>query len=242
MTDARLAYSLETLRDEVNARWPARDKASDGWIGNADHQATPSDHNPNEAGVVCALDITNDPGSGADMGKLAELLRVNRHPDLKYVIVHWDRRMFSAYEAHGVPAFTWRDYHGAAATELHVSVGVGRDGQSVEPYDDRDSWFSPSVPAPGVDPTQEEDDMTGRAIAYHQGHTYAFKRGDDGQVWYSLDGAGFENAIPNGRIGSAPSIAFAPNGQLVVCGKGADDDKTWCVALDGQKWSDWFTL
>lgn len=155
MTDARLAYSLETLRDEVNARWPGRNKASDGWIGNPAHQATRSDHNPNADGVVCALDLTNDPGSGADMGQLAEMLRLNRHPDVKYVIRHWDRQMFSAYPAHGVEPFTWREYTGAGASELHVSVGVGRDGESVEPYDDRDSWFVTATPSAPQEPTQE---------------------------------------------------------------------------------------
>lgn len=157
MTQPRLADSLVTLRNEVDARYPMRNKDSDGWIGNEAHQATASDHNPNADGVVCAIDLTNDPASGADMAVIAERLRNLRHPDVKYVIRHWDRQMFSAYEAHGVPPFTWRDYSGAAARELHVSVGRGRDGQSVEPYDDTTSWFAP-VDAPTPPQTSQPND------------------------------------------------------------------------------------
>lgn len=166
MTEPRLAFSLEVLRNEVDARYPLRNKASDGWLGNAAHQAMPSDHNPNAADVVCALDLTNDPASGADMAVVAEVLRTRPHPDVKYVIRHWDRMMFSAYKAHGVDPFTWRPYSGAGATELHVSVGVGRDGQSVEPYDDRlPSWFAPAndpmhPPAPSPSPSTGPDPQT----------------------------------------------------------------------------------
>lgn len=63
-----LAPSLVALRNEVNARWPRRDKASDGWIGDASHSARKSSHNPDYAngGVVRGLDIDvddNDPSS-----------------------------------------------------------------------------------------------------------------------------------------------------------------------------------
>src|SRR4051794_9209283 len=59
----RLAKALETLRSQVNAAHPTRRKASDGWIGDTAHSARKSDHNPNSAGVVCALDMTHDPGT-----------------------------------------------------------------------------------------------------------------------------------------------------------------------------------
>lgn len=53
-----LAPSLRTLRNEVNARWPNRDKSLDGWIGDAAHRARRSEHNPDKNGIVRALDIT----------------------------------------------------------------------------------------------------------------------------------------------------------------------------------------
>lgn len=55
-----LAPSLAVLRAEINARWPGRDKASDGWIGDTAHQSTRSDHNPNSRGSVNAIDIDED--------------------------------------------------------------------------------------------------------------------------------------------------------------------------------------
>jgi hypothetical protein len=69
----RLAASLAVLRDEVNRRWPDRDKSSDGWIGDAAHATRDSDHNPfiidsNGVGVVRALDIDAGEGDNHEIG------------------------------------------------------------------------------------------------------------------------------------------------------------------------------
>ncbi|MDG4766606.1 hypothetical protein O7632_21270 [Solwaraspora sp. WMMD406] len=39
-----LAPSLQRLRNEIDARWPDRDRASDGWIGAAAHAASTAGH------------------------------------------------------------------------------------------------------------------------------------------------------------------------------------------------------
>jgi hypothetical protein len=66
-----LAPALVTLRNEVDAKFPNRDKASDGWIGDSSHAARPSDHNPDwndpspYTGIVRAIDVDidgNQPG------------------------------------------------------------------------------------------------------------------------------------------------------------------------------------
>jgi hypothetical protein len=47
---AVLTRALARLRADVNTRFPNRDKASDGWIGDKAHQQTISGHNPDESG------------------------------------------------------------------------------------------------------------------------------------------------------------------------------------------------
>lgn len=131
----RLARSLETLRDEVNAIAPGRSRKSDGTIGDTAHQRGASDHNPTPAGVVCALDLTHDPAGGADMRRIAEHIRTRRHPCLRYVI--FDRRIASASSG-----WAWRPYTGSNphTKHCHVSVGNGPDGKSTGGYDDTSPW------------------------------------------------------------------------------------------------------
>ena len=131
---ARLANSLIKLRDQVNAEWPNRSKVSDGWIGDAAHASVASDHNPNSAGVVTALDITNHPGY-FDAHALADRLRANRHPNLKYIISN--RRIAGDWTG-----WNWQAYNGSNPHDkhIHVSVGRGSDGKSTPPYDDTNAW------------------------------------------------------------------------------------------------------
>lgn len=42
--------ALDEARDQLNARFPNRDKSSDGGIGNLAHQVEPSSHNPDKTG------------------------------------------------------------------------------------------------------------------------------------------------------------------------------------------------
>lgn len=121
----RLAKSLEQLRAQVNEAYPNRSKASDGTIGDAAHAATASDHNPNPQGVVCAFDITNDPRNGLDAHTLADRLRTNRHPDLKYIISN--SRITGAWTGWNWWAYTGVNPH---SSHVHISVGEGPDGQS----------------------------------------------------------------------------------------------------------------
>lgn len=130
----RLAKSLETLRNQVNAAYPTRSKASDGTIGDAAHASGASDHNPNANGVVAALDLTHDPARGFDAHALAEHLRKNRHPNLRYVISN--ARIAGAWTN-----WEWRPSSGHTQ-HVHISVGdlnVG-DGQTTGRYDDTTAW------------------------------------------------------------------------------------------------------
>lgn len=126
----RLAKSLETLRAQVNKAYPKRSKVSDGTVGDLSHAARASDHNPNAAGVVTAMDITHDPAKGVDTWKLAEILRQNKDPRIKYVISNG--RIFSSQTS----PWQWRPYTGANkhAQHVHVSVLAGTNGDSTEPW------------------------------------------------------------------------------------------------------------
>lgn len=146
----RVAKSLDVLLAEIDEVAPNRSKASDGTIGDDAHRGTDSDHNENDAGVVCAEDFTHDPGDGADMNEISEHLRKRNHPAVKYVI--WNRRIWSkARNSEG-----WREYHGSNPHDkhMHVSVGVGSDGHSTGPYDNTSPWgiadldTDPTTPKP----------------------------------------------------------------------------------------------
>ncbi|MFC4333854.1 peptidoglycan-binding protein [Salininema proteolyticum] len=145
MNSWRLARSLERLRDEINALAPGRSTRSDGTIGDRAHQGTASDHNPNAQGVVCAMDITHDPGAGVDIDALTDHLvhPDNRHPSVKYVIAN---RLIAGIHT----GWSWRSYYGSNphTAHMHISVGRGPDGQSTGPYDDTSTW---GIAAPAHD-------------------------------------------------------------------------------------------
>ncbi len=135
----RVATCLLGLRDEVDARWPDRDKRSDGTIGDTAHQQTKSDHNPNEAGVVRALDIDVD-GIAADV--LAEHLRQcgqsgdRRLRDGGYVI-------FNHRIASEVGGWGWRAYSGQDPHTSHIHLSVSRDAAG---YDASGGWDVDGMP------------------------------------------------------------------------------------------------
>jgi hypothetical protein len=186
----RVAKSLDVLLAEINSIAPNRSKASDGSIGDEDHQAAgSSDHLPNDADVVCARDYTHDPDDGADMHVIAEQLRKRNHPAVKYVI--WNRRIWSkARNSEG-----WRAYSGSNphTKHMHVSAGVGSDGHSTGPYDDTTPWgIASSDNGMG-------DDMIG------------LKQGDEGEQVKALQGlltrSGFSPGVHDGQYGSKTAAA-----------------------------------
>jgi hypothetical protein len=142
---ARIAKSLDVLRDELDEEFPRRSKSSDGWIGDAAHAARESDHNPNSADVVQALDITHDPAGGLDAGKIADKLLASKDSRIKYLISNG--RIGSSYATGGVPAWTWRPYTGSNAHRQHFHISVVDDPIK---YDSTERWniTSDMVPEP----------------------------------------------------------------------------------------------
>jgi hypothetical protein len=124
--NVRIAKALDILRSQINTLAPERSKRSDGWIGDAAHQAGTSDHNPwvreGGVGIVTALDITHDPGHGCDCGALVEALRASQDARIKYII--WNRRIANSAPIHGKPAWEWRPYGGSNPHDHHFHLSV----------------------------------------------------------------------------------------------------------------------
>lgn len=150
----RVAASLLALRDQVNAAWPTRNRASDGTIGDPAHQSRSSDHNPwireGSVGVVSALDITHDPNSGCDAGKIAGWVRTSRDSRVKYMI--FNKRICNSSAVNGVAAWTWRAYGGPNPHTKHIHISV-KATKSL--YDSSAPWALQGVPEPAdpISPT-----------------------------------------------------------------------------------------
>lgn len=176
----RLARSLDVLSAEIRAAAPGTTIWS---IGDQAHASTWSDHNPNAAGVVCAIDVLGN--AGLDLAKLAETVRragAAGHPAAKYVIYY--RRIAGRHTG-----WQWRKYTGTNphTSHVHVSVGVGSDGRSTGPYDDTAPW-GVAGPGGGGDPL------------------IGLRKGDEGDAVYALQNilrrAGFDAGPSDGIYGS----------------------------------------
>lgn len=134
----RVAKSLLTLRDQIDKTYPDRDKASDGTIGDEDHQNRASDHNPwYGPGIVTAIDITHDPSAGVDIDRLTDELQASRDPRIKYVIANgliMDTRP-------GYHPWQWVPYHGTNPHTRHMHVSC----VAAPACDDTRPWNLPSL-------------------------------------------------------------------------------------------------
>lgn len=126
----RLAESLKTLRKQLNAANPARDKVSDGSIGDANHSSRSSDHNPNPAGVVCAIDVTHNQTRGINCHELARSLQSSRDKRIKYLI-------FNGQITQKTDITKWKPYTGKNAHKQHLHISVASDAKL---YDDAKEW------------------------------------------------------------------------------------------------------
>lgn len=153
----RVAKSLDRLLLQINAKWPTRRKSSDGSIGNAEHAARSSDHNPwvtdGDMGVVTARDFTHDPAHGFDSYAFAEHLRQTKDPRIKYVISN--RHIFSSE----ISPWVWRAYNGSKPHDEHVHVSVS---SSKPLYDSVKDWDIGDgvVPADNPPPASADRPLT----------------------------------------------------------------------------------
>lgn len=114
-----LSKAAETLRSQINAAFPDRDKRSDGWIGDSRHAATKSDHNPAApTGVVRAIDVDSDlRGPANNAHYLANQLRLLGKTDKRISYVIFDRKIASR-----ILFWKWRKYSGIDPHTSHIHI------------------------------------------------------------------------------------------------------------------------
>lgn len=132
----RLAIALEILRSQVNAKWQHRSKNSDGSVGDVSHSSRTSDHNPDDNGIVRAIDLTHDPVGGFDSYAFADMILKKQDRRLKYVISN--RRIGSGPD--GPQPGSWREYRvppnkNPHDHHCHISVVADAKGDDPAPWD-----------------------------------------------------------------------------------------------------------
>jgi hypothetical protein len=131
-----LSAAAEELRNQVNYRYPHRDKASDGTIGDPRHAKRGwkgSQHNPNPtskpAGVVRALDLDADltPIDTRAAWRLADSLRLAaKNGDRRILYIVFDGRITS--RTYPWARWKWRVWSGDPHRHhIHVSFTEAGD-------------------------------------------------------------------------------------------------------------------
>lgn len=149
---AVLVPCLVTLRAEIDAIAPNRDRASDGWIGDPAHQARTSDHNDDEIGKVPivdadrkhevhALDLDADLREpGLTMHMVIEHLlyrcRTGVENRLRYII--WNRCIWHVDDSWAQKPYRLADPHTGHA-HLSASYATAREA-------DTRSWRLEDIP------------------------------------------------------------------------------------------------
>lgn len=145
----RPAPTCSAALTQASARWPGRNRASDGICGDAAHAARQSDHNPDASGYAHAWDLTHDPGKGLDTHRLADQLRLHCKgvgmvrrawrrlrgrtvpPERRVKYIISNRRIASG------PSWAWRSYGGANPHSAHMHVSV-----TAAATPDTSPWFA----------------------------------------------------------------------------------------------------
>lgn len=155
MARPRLVKAGVTLRDQINQKWVHRDRKSDGWIGDSNHQARPSDHNPDKNGWVHAIDIDEDfLGDGKGQRVAAEfadqLIQYAREGKdggrLKYVV--YENRIASG--TYSDKYWVWRTGNWGHTHHIHVSFTskAEEDGRKFDLPIFSDNPIKPEPPKP----------------------------------------------------------------------------------------------
>lgn len=128
----RNAKALDVLKAEITKAYPGRKNGSLQTIGDPSHSSRESQHNPNDAGVVTAIDVINDK-AGPDPQWLCDyLVGLGKLGDQRIWYVVWNRHIYSR-------TYGWvkRDYDGADPHTSHVHMSLW---QTPAAYDSTAPW------------------------------------------------------------------------------------------------------
>lgn len=138
---------------DANNRWPSRNTASDGIIGDAAHQQRLSDHN-----LGNAVDITHDTVSGC----VGDLISSQAITDKRVTYVIWDKQI-NSLDGRG-----WRIYNGDDPHTNHVHISIKANLR-----DDTNHW--PWAPSTSQQQTGLSDDLLQKLVdamvSVEGGHT-----------------------------------------------------------------------
>lgn len=127
-----LSKAAEQFREQTNDNFPNRSKRLDGWIGDLRHQSrgSKSQHNPNERGEVCALDI--DAGLSEEQGiaiYLADQIRLAaKQGDRRFLYIIFMGKICSAKSL-----WRWKKYRGLNPHNKHIHISF-KPNQNGKPF------------------------------------------------------------------------------------------------------------
>jgi hypothetical protein len=125
----RLCKAGQQLRLQVDDSYLDRDRTSDGWIGDTRHSARPSDHNPDEQGIVRAIDIDRDLSGKAKpdlMPDLADQIRLcAKRGDKRISYIIFNGKISSSKKG-----WAWRPYSGINPHTKHCHVSFTKAGDA----------------------------------------------------------------------------------------------------------------
>ena len=121
---AKLCKAGQQLREQIDDAFPDRDRASDGWLGDAKHAARKSDHTPDAKGWVRAIDVdanlSSDPNASYVFANQLRLLaRTDKR--ISYII-------FNGKIASWVGNYRWRKYRGINPHKTHIHISFTKLG------------------------------------------------------------------------------------------------------------------
>jgi hypothetical protein len=123
----KLSKAAIQLREQFDDSFPSRDRTSDGWIGDTRHAARPSDHNPDAAGWVRAIDVDRDVSGKSKpdlMPDIADQIRLlcksKKERRITYII--FDGRIASSKKG-----WACREYTVANKHNLHCHISFAKE-------------------------------------------------------------------------------------------------------------------